>query len=75
MTHPHINHEFDKAISNLKSQVLVMGGLARQNLENAMQALLNRDIDLSRTVIGEDTEVDELDRDVPKRVHQAIRSS
>ena len=61
MTHPHINHEFDKAISNLKSQVLVMGGLARQNLENAMQALLNRDIDLSRTVIGEDTEVDELE--------------
>lgn len=61
MPQPHIFHEFDTAISNLKSQVLVMAGLTRQNLERGVQALLTRDIDLSRTVIGEDTEVDELE--------------
>lgn len=61
MTHHHISQEFDKALANLKSQVLFMGGLTRQNLENAMKALLTRDLDLARTVIGEDTEVDELE--------------
>lgn len=61
MPQNHIYQEFDKALASLKSQVLLMGGLTRQNLENAMKALLTRDIDLSRTVIGEDTEVDELE--------------
>jgi phosphate transport system protein len=58
---PHILHEFDNAMANLKSQVLTMASLTRQNLERSVQALLARDIDLSRTVIGEDTEVDELE--------------
>lgn len=61
MPQPHIFHEFDNAIANLKKQVLSMAGLTRQNLERAVQALITRDIDLSRTVIGEDTEVDELE--------------
>ncbi len=61
MSQPHIFHEFDNAIGSLKSQVLAMASLTRQNLERSVQALLTRDIDLSRTVIGEDTEVDELE--------------
>jgi phosphate transport system protein len=58
---PHISHEFDVAIGDLKSHVLQMASLTRQNLERAVQALITRNLDLSRTVIGEDTEVDELE--------------
>jgi phosphate transport system protein len=58
---PHIFHEFDNAIGDLKSHVLLMASLTRQNLERAVQALIMRDIDLARAVIGEDTEVDELE--------------
>jgi len=61
MNQSHIFQEFDTAISNLRSHVLTMAGLARQNLERSVQALLTRNLDLSRTVIGEDTEVDELE--------------
>ncbi len=57
----HIFQEFDNAMNSLKSNVLLMASLTRQNLERSMQALLNRDIDLARTVIGDDTEVDELE--------------
>jgi phosphate transport system protein len=61
MTGPHISREFDIAIRNLKDQVLLMAGMARQNLERAMSALLNRDIELSRAVIDDDTDVDKLE--------------
>ena len=61
MNQPHIFHEFDTAITDLKDNVLLMASLTRQNLERAIQALLTRDIDLSRMVIGDDSEVDDLE--------------
>ena len=61
MNQPHIFHEFDAAINDLKDKVLLMASLTRQNLERAIQALLTRDIDLSRMVIGDDSEVDDLE--------------
>jgi phosphate transport system protein len=48
-------------MSSLKEKVLLMASLTRQNLERAVQALLTRDIDLSRMVIGDDSEVDDLE--------------
>ena len=53
--------DFDHAMNSLKGNVLQMASLTRQNLERSMLALLNRDIDLARSVIGDDTEVDELE--------------
>jgi len=61
MNQPHIFHEYDNAMADLKDKVLLMAGLTRQNLERAIQALLTRDIDLSRMVIGDDSEVDDLE--------------
>ncbi|MES2995972.1 MAG: phosphate signaling complex protein PhoU [Verrucomicrobiota bacterium] len=59
MSNSHIFHEFDTAIRGLKENVLSMAAATRQNLERAMRSLLERDIDLARMVIGDDTEVDE----------------
>ena len=61
MNQPHIFHEFDNSMAALKDKVLLMASLTRQNLERAIQALLTRDIDLSRMVIGDDSEVDDLE--------------
>ena len=61
MPSQHILHEFDNAIGALRADTLLMASLARQNLERAMKSLLERDIDLSRTVIADDTKVDELE--------------
>jgi phosphate transport system protein len=61
MNQSHIFHEFDSAMAGIKDKVLLMASLARQNLERAVQALLTRDIDLARMVIGDDSEVDDLE--------------
>ncbi len=64
MSNQHIFRDFDKAIESLKSEVLMMASLSRQNLERAMRSLLDRDLDLARSVIADDTDVDELERKV-----------
>jgi phosphate transport system protein len=61
MNQSHIFHEFNTAMNGLKEKVLQMASNARQNLERAIQALLSRDIDLARMVIGDDSEVDDLE--------------
>ena len=64
MSNQHIFREFDKGIEALKAEVLSMASLTRQNLERAMRALLERDIDLARAVIADDADVDELERKI-----------
>lgn len=61
MNGPHIFRDFDNSIRNLKDEVLLMASLTRQNLERATRSLLDRDIELSRVVIGDDSEVDDLE--------------
>lgn len=61
MNGPHIFRDFDNAIRTLKDEVLLMASLTRQNLERAMRSLLERDIELSRVVIGDDSDVDDLE--------------
>lgn len=64
MNNPHIFRDFDKVMEALKADVLLMASLARQNLERAMRSLLERDIDLARTVIADDSDVDDLERKI-----------
>ncbi len=64
MNQQHIFRDFDKAIEALKGEVLTMAGLTRQNLERAMRSLLERDIDLARSVIADDADVDDLERQI-----------
>ncbi len=65
-TAPHIIKDFDLALSELKSEVLSMAAKTRHNLERAIQALLNRDLELANSVIADDDEVDELERVIDK---------
>ena len=64
MNNPHIFRDFDKAMESLKGEVLTMASLTRQNLEKAMRSLLERNIDLARTVIADDSDVDDLERKI-----------
>jgi phosphate transport system protein len=64
MNNQHIFRDFDKAIEALKAEVLLMASLTRQNLERAMRSLLERDIDLARSVIADDADVDDLERKI-----------
>jgi len=60
----HILKDFDHAMNTLRGEVLTMAGLARLNLERAMQALFERNLELANAVIADDNEVDELERRV-----------
>jgi len=51
-------------MNTLRGEVLTMAGLARLNLERAMQALFERNLELANAVIADDNEVDELERRV-----------
>ena len=61
MSNQHIFQEMDHAMGTLKEKVQLMASLTCQNIRHAIQALLAQDLDLARMVIGDDTEVDELE--------------
>jgi phosphate transport system protein len=66
MQNPHILHDFDQAITSLRAEVNSMAGKARHNLDRAIRALLQRNIDLANAVIADDDEVDEHERQIDK---------
>lgn len=47
----HISKQFDNELENIRSQVLAMGGLVEQQLNNSINALIESDIDLAETVV------------------------
>ncbi|MEY3394867.1 MAG: phosphate signaling complex protein PhoU [Verrucomicrobiota bacterium] len=51
----------DKSINELREKILLMANLTRQNLDRAVQSLIHRDLDLARMVIGDDTDIDDLE--------------
>jgi len=64
MQTPHILQDFDHAISALRGEVLSMAGKARHNLERAVSALLERNVELANAVIADDDDVDEHERHI-----------
>ena len=62
----HILQDFDDAISKLRGEILSMAGKARHNLERAVQALMERNVELANAVIADDDEVDDLERRIDK---------
>lgn len=66
MPNAHIFRDFDVAISALRSDVLAMAAQARHNLERAVTALLERNVELANAVIADDDEVDEFERKIDR---------
>lgn len=60
----HILRDFDQAISALRGEVLSMAAKARHNLERAVRALLERNLELANAVIADDDEVDDAERKI-----------
>jgi len=66
MPNAHIFRDFDVAISALRTEVLSMAAQARHNLERAVTALLERNVELANAVIADDDEVDEFERKIDR---------
>jgi phosphate transport system protein len=64
MSHSHILRDFDIDLAALRGEVLSMASRARLNLERAIQALLERNVELANAVIADDDEVDDSERKI-----------
>ncbi|WP_430009550.1 phosphate signaling complex protein PhoU [Methylophaga lonarensis] len=68
----HISQQFEKELQDIRSQVLAMGGMVEQQVQNAMEALMNGDAELARAVIAKDEEVNKLEIQIDEECIQII---
>ena len=53
----HISKQFDDELEDVRGKVLAMGGLVEQQLNNALKSLIDGDIDMARSVIESEIQV------------------
>ncbi|MEO6609547.1 MAG: phosphate signaling complex protein PhoU [Aestuariivirga sp.] len=63
----HIVKAYDLDISSLKTLLASMGGLAEEQLDNAITALSKRDVALADQVIARDDKLDEIEREIEEK--------
>ncbi len=63
MTHRHFQDELD----TLKSRLVAMAGLAEAAVHHAVAALLQRDIEMAKRVVEQDSAVDDLEIEIENR--------
>ena len=61
MNNPHILKTFDKELKTLKDKILEMGEMVQEAIAASIRSLVERDSDLARKVIENDTNVNELE--------------
>ena len=57
----HISKQFDDELENVRAKVLAMGGLVEQPLNNALKSLIDGDLDLGKSVIETEVQVNTYD--------------
>jgi len=55
--HQHISRQFDNELENVRTRVLAMGGLVEQQLSDALEALIESDMEIAEKVIESEVEV------------------
>jgi phosphate transport system protein len=60
----HIVTSFDDELNSLSQKIAEMGGLAEQNVADAVAALVSRDIEKAQRVISTDERIDRLQREI-----------
>ena len=63
-TSDHILHSFDQELEDIRSKALEMGGLVEKQVSNALQAVMDRDIELGELVASSDGEINDLEVDI-----------
>ncbi len=63
----HIVHAYDTELTGLKTMLAQMGGLAEQQLDGAIDALVRRDTALADRVIAGDAKIDALERQLEEK--------
>jgi phosphate transport system protein len=64
---------FDRDLGHLESEIVLMGGLVENAIFNALDALKNRDLELSRRVVEEDDHIDQKRQDIENACVDMLR--
>lgn len=65
---PHIVKAFSEELEQLSADVAAMGGMAEAMVSDAIEAATTRDGDLARDVVARDVQVDDMQRDIEKKI-------
>jgi phosphate transport system protein len=65
---PHIVKAFSEELEQLSADVSAMGGMAEAMVADAIEAATNRDGDLAGDVVTRDVQVDDMQRDIEKKI-------
>src|SRR5574342_71839 len=64
MTSEHTDKKYEEELQKLREEILYMGGLVEDQIQKAVQSLVDRDSDLANVIIERDHEVNRLDVDI-----------
>lgn len=65
---PHIVKAFSDELEQLSADVSAMGGMAEAMVSDAIEAATTRDGDLAGDVVARDVQVDDMQRDIEKKI-------
>ena len=71
-TSGHTLKAFDEDLDRLTALISEMGGLAEQNIREAMRCLVERDVDGASRIVEDDKKIDRLEVETEKRAVQLI---
>lgn len=70
--HQHISKQYDHELLDIRSRVLALGGVVEEQIEAAVKALVDRDADLARRVIEDDSKVNSLEVSIDDECTQIL---
>lgn len=68
----HISGQFNRELEDIRNKVLTMGGLVEQQIELAIQAFTNNDMEMAELVIKQDNQVDAMEMEVDLECTQIL---
>ena len=68
----HTDRRYEEELSELKAQILRMGGAAERAIEEAIRSLVDRDSALAQRVVDTDEAIDAMEVDVEERVTRIL---
>jgi len=68
----HISHQFDEELSDVRRNVLIMGGMVEQQLEDAVRAMCEGDVELARAVASSDYRINAMEVQIDEECTQII---
>jgi len=68
----HISQQFNEELEEVRSKVLQMGGIVEEQLQRAINALVNGDSELARQVVSEDFRVNALEVEIDEECTRIV---